>query len=63
VSGAALEPGVQVGALDVAPLNHRFVTTGGVREEECRDLIQAFFRERRGPQRGDPVAATDSDPL
>jgi tRNA(adenine34) deaminase len=28
-------------------LNHRFAVTGGVVENECRDLIQAFFRERR----------------
>jgi tRNA(adenine34) deaminase len=28
-------------------LNHRFVVTGGVLEEECRELMQAFFRERR----------------
>lgn len=29
-------------------LNHRFAVTGGVLEEECRELIQAFFRDRRG---------------
>ena len=28
-------------------LNHRFEVVGGVREAECRDLMQAFFRERR----------------
>jgi tRNA(adenine34) deaminase len=28
-------------------LNHRFVVVSGVREEECRALMQAFFRERR----------------
>ena len=28
-------------------LNHRFEVTGGVLEEECRGLIQAFFRARR----------------
>jgi tRNA(adenine34) deaminase len=27
--------------------NHRFEVVGGVREAECRELIQAFFRERR----------------
>ena len=27
--------------------NHRFEVVGGVREEECRDLVQQFFRERR----------------
>ncbi|MBM3818333.1 MAG: nucleoside deaminase [Acidimicrobiia bacterium] len=34
-------------ALDTPGLNHRFVVTGGVLEEECRDLIQGFFREKR----------------
>jgi tRNA(adenine34) deaminase len=29
-------------------LNHRLVVEGGVREEACRALMQAFFRERRG---------------
>ena len=28
-------------------LNHRFEIVGGVREDECRALVQAFFRERR----------------
>ena len=28
-------------------LNHRLDVTGRVREEECRDVIQAFFAERR----------------
>ncbi len=27
--------------------NHRFDVVGGVREEECRALVQAFFRARR----------------
>ena len=27
--------------------NHRFEVVAGIREEECRDLLQAFFRERR----------------
>ncbi|HXH08140.1 MAG TPA: tRNA adenosine(34) deaminase TadA [Vicinamibacterales bacterium] len=29
-------------------LNHRFAVVGGVLEEECRAVMQAFFRERRG---------------
>ena len=29
-------------------LNHRFAATGGVLEAECRDVIQQFFRDRRG---------------
>jgi len=28
-------------------LNHRMAVEGGVREEECRALMQAFFQERR----------------
>ena len=28
-------------------LNHRFEIVSAVREVECRELIQAFFRERR----------------
>jgi tRNA(adenine34) deaminase len=34
-------------------LNHRLVVTGGVLEEECRDLIQQFFREKRGTRPAD----------
>jgi tRNA(adenine34) deaminase len=28
-------------------LNHRLAVVGGVLEEECREIMQAFFRERR----------------
>jgi len=28
-------------------LNHRFAVVTGVLEEECRELVQAFFQERR----------------
>lgn len=28
-------------------LNHRMDAVGGVLEEECREMIQAFFRDRR----------------
>jgi tRNA(adenine34) deaminase len=39
--------------------NHRFAVKGGIREDECRDLIQSFFKGRR--QTGsDPSGA---DPL
>src|SRR5262245_13212394 len=27
--------------------NHRFEVASGVREEECREILQLFFRERR----------------
>src|SRR6266404_5366962 len=29
--------------------NHRFAVVSGVREDFCRELMQAFFRERRAP--------------
>lgn len=51
-----------VRALEMPGLNHRFAVTGGVLEAECRELIQAFFRDRRAPMRGAPLAA-ESDPL
>jgi tRNA(Arg) A34 adenosine deaminase TadA len=28
--------------------NHRFEVVSGVREDECRELMQVFFKERRG---------------
>ncbi len=47
-----------VAALETPGLNHRFAVTGGVREAECRDLIQRFFREKRGAGSGaDPSGA------
>jgi tRNA(adenine34) deaminase len=41
----AIVSAVQAGELP--GLNHRFEVVGGVREAECRELVQAFFRERR----------------
>src|SRR4051812_2999693 len=32
---------------DLPGLNHRFAVVSGVREPACRELVQAFFRERR----------------
>ena len=32
---------------EIPGLNHRLVVTGGVLEEDCRDVIQQFFRARR----------------
>src|SRR5215831_6480666 len=32
---------------DMPGLNHRFDVVSGVREEECRALMQSFFKERR----------------
>jgi tRNA(adenine34) deaminase len=34
-------------ALDIPSLNHRFEIVEGVLEEECREIVQAFFRVRR----------------
>jgi len=42
-----------VSGADLPGLNHRVEVIGGVRAAECRELMQAFFRERR---------ASDSSP-
>jgi tRNA(adenine34) deaminase len=34
-------------ALHIPALNHRFEIVEGVLEAECRDIVQAFFRDRR----------------
>lgn len=34
-------------ALESPGLNHRFAVTGGVLEEQCRTLMQEFFRAKR----------------
>ena len=36
-----------VSGLELPGLNHRFQVVGGVCEEECRALMQSFFRDRR----------------
>jgi tRNA(adenine34) deaminase len=36
-----------VRALEIPQLNHRFAVTGGIREDESRELIQRFFQEKR----------------
>ena len=33
--------------VDNRALNHRLQVTAGVMEEECRDIMKAFFRQRR----------------
>src|SRR5207247_7890138 len=43
-SGAA---GGALNLLEFPSLNHRCLITGGVREEECRLLLQNFFAEQR----------------
>ena len=39
--------GSAIAAHETPGLNHRLVAVGGVLAEECRTLIQTFFRERR----------------
>jgi tRNA(adenine34) deaminase len=51
VYGAADPKGGAVrSVLDVSTLvlNHRFEAVEGVLADECRAILQAFFRERRG---------------
>ena len=36
-------------ALDSPGLNHRFEFVGGILEDECRELIQRFFQDKRRP--------------
>jgi len=31
-------------------LNHRVIVEGGILEDECRRMIQSFFREKRKSQ-------------
>jgi tRNA(adenine34) deaminase len=38
-----------VRAAELPGHNHRFAIVSGVREDECRDLMQQFFREKRTP--------------
>lgn len=56
VYGAADPKGGAAGSLyDLASdprLNHQVEVVSGVCEQACRDLIQAFFRQRRGKGQG-----------
>ena len=53
----ALESTVQAG--DLPGHNHRFAVTAGIRADECRALMQQFFRERRA--KNEP-GSTDVNP-
>jgi len=44
-----------VKALESTGLNHRFAVTAGVLEDDCRAIIQQFFREKRRAGRVDLV--------
>lgn len=50
-------------ALETPGLNHRFAVSAGVREHECRALVQEFFRGRRRVSRDGAVADPLADPL
>src|SRR6185436_10779725 len=55
VFGAADPKGGAAGGalnlLQFPTLNHKCTITGGVREEECRKLLQAFFAEQRAARK------------
>jgi tRNA(adenine34) deaminase len=40
--------GSMINLLQMPQLNHRCLITSGVCEEECRQLLQDFFRNKRG---------------
>lgn len=40
--------GSAIAAHETPGLNHRIAVVGGVRADECRALMQAFFKDRRG---------------
>ena len=46
--------------LEVPGLNHRFAVTGGVLEDECRDILQQFFREKRRAEKGGALEGAES---
>ena len=48
-----------VRALETPGLNHRFGVVGDVLAEECRELIQQFFREKRRIENGPGVATAN----
>ena len=40
-----------VRAAELPGHNHRVEVVGGIREDECRELMQTFFKERRSAAR------------
>lgn len=50
-AGAA---GSALNLLEFPGLNHRCAFTGGVREPECRTLLQSFFARKRGRSEASP---------
>ena len=55
-AGAA---GTAMNLLQFPSLNHRCAITAGVREAECRSLLQAFFVEQREKKKADKPANGD----
>ena len=49
-----------IDVLGSAAANHRVDVTGGVLADECRALLQAFFRARRGAVERRRLAAVES---
>jgi tRNA(adenine34) deaminase len=39
--------GGMINLLQMPPLNHTCLITTGIRESECRQILQNFFREKR----------------
>lgn len=56
--GGALGSACDVNGLG---LNHRAEIEGGVMEEECSDLIKAFFRRRRAEEAAKKAAETGNE--
>ena len=54
-AGAA---GSALNLLQFPTLNHRCAVTGGVREPECRSLLQTFFAEQRQKPVGEDGGST-----
>ena len=40
--------GGMISLLQMPPLNHQCEITRGVREDECREILQRFFKTKRG---------------
>jgi tRNA(adenine34) deaminase len=48
-------------ALDTPGLNHRFTVAAGVRADECRALLQEFFRQKRRVARENALRNVTAD--
>ena len=52
--------GGAVNLLQFPTLNHKCVITSGVRADECRNLLRAFFAEQRAKKKALPPDAPES---